>query len=174
MEPLDIEVRPVRVDEMAAAGEVTTAGYLSDGLLTRADGTVDRTYQARLADTVVRARQADVLVAVERPSSGVVLGTVTWCPPGSPWRELAGTEEQGEFRMLSVAPAGRGRGIGQALVAACLQRARDAQMREVLLSSLPTMTAAHRLYGRNGFVRDPELDHSPTPGVALWGFRLRL
>jgi hypothetical protein len=29
MEPLDIEVRPVRDDEMAAAGEVTTAGYLS-------------------------------------------------------------------------------------------------------------------------------------------------
>lgn len=174
MEPLMIEVRPVRADEMTAAGEVTAAGYLADDLLTRADGAVDTTYQAHLADTAARARQADVLVAVERSTTGVVLGTVTWCPPGSPWRELAGAEDQGEFRMLSVAPAGRGRGVGQALVAACLQRARDAGMREVLLSSLPTMTAAHRLYRRNGFVRDEELDHSPAPGVALWGFRLRL
>lgn len=94
---------------------------------------------------------------------------MTWCPPSSARRELAVDEDQGEFRMLSVTPAGRGRGIGQALVAACLRRALVARMREVLLSSLPTMTAAHRLYGRNGFVRHVALDRSPVLGVALWG-----
>ena len=67
----------------------------------------------------------------------------SWCPPGSACRELATAEDQGEFRMLSVAPVVRGQGIGQALVADCLLRARGAGMREVLLSSLPTMTAAH-------------------------------
>lgn len=174
MESSKIEVRPVRDDELTATGEVTAAGYLADGLLTRGDGTFDMAYQARLLDTRLRARQADVLVAVERSTVGVVLGTVTWCPPGSAWRELAIAGDQGEFRMLSVAPAGRGQGIGQALVADCLHRARGAGMREVLLSSLPTMTAAHRLYGRNGFVRDVALDHSPTPGLELWGFRLLL
>lgn len=169
-----IEVRPVRDEELTATGEVTAAGYLADGLLTRDDGTLDLAYQARLLDTRLRARQADVLVAVDRLAAGVVLGTVTWCPPGSAWRELATAEDQGEFRMLSVAPPGRGRGVGQDLVAECLRRARGAGMREVLLSSLPTMTAAHRLYARNGFVRDAALDHSPTPRVALWGFRLLL
>ena len=47
-------------------------------------------------------------------------------------------------------------------------------MREVLLSSLPQMTAAHALYREFGFVRAPELDHSPKPRVDLWGFVLDL
>jgi hypothetical protein len=47
-------------------------------------------------------------------------------------------------------------------------------MREVLLSSLPMMTAAHALYRECGFVRAPELDHSPKPDVHLWAFRLSL
>jgi hypothetical protein len=45
-------------------------------------------------------------------------------------------------------------------------------MREVLLSSLPQMTAAHALYHDFGFIRAPELDHSPKPHVHLWAFRL--
>jgi hypothetical protein len=47
-------------------------------------------------------------------------------------------------------------------------------MREVLISSLPQMTAAHALYREFGFVRAPALDHSPKPQVHLWGLRLVL
>jgi hypothetical protein len=36
------------------------------------------------------------------------------------------------------------------------------------------MTAAHRLYLRQGFVRDPSLDWEGEPGLWLRGFRLRL
>jgi len=42
------------------------------------------------------------------------------------------------------------------------------------MSSLAEMTAAHRLYGRLGFVRAPELDWEPVPGIVLLGFRLPL
>jgi ribosomal protein S18 acetylase RimI-like enzyme len=77
--------------------------------------------------------------------------------------------------MLSVAAAGRRRGVGRALVnAACLDRARAQGMREVLISSLPQMTAAHALYREFGFIRAPELDHSPKPHVRLWALRLNL
>ena len=76
--------------------------------------------------------------------------------------------------MLSVGAAGRRRGVGRALVEACLDQARAAGMREVLLSSLPQMAAAHALYRELGFVRAPELDHSPKPHVDLWGFVLDL
>ena len=76
--------------------------------------------------------------------------------------------------MLSVAAAGRRRGVGRALVNACLDRARAQGMHEVLISSLPQMTAAHALYGEFRFVRAPELDHSPKPDVHLWALRLNL
>jgi ribosomal protein S18 acetylase RimI-like enzyme len=157
--------------EYAEAGRVTAEGYHADDLLRRPDGLIDAEYEARLADADRRARMAVLMVAVD---DGKVLGTVTWCPPTSPLRELATRRDQAEFRMLSVAPAGRRRGVGHALVEACLDRARLEGMREVVLSSLPQMTAAHALYREFGFVRAPELDHSPKPDVHLWAFRLSL
>ena len=94
-------------------------------------------------------------------------------PAASLLRELATCPDQAEFGMLSVAPAGR-RGVGRAPVAACLDRAREQGMGEVLISSLPLMTSAHALYRQFGFVRAPDLDQSPKPNVHLWAFRLVL
>ena len=167
---MTIEVRVARPDEYEEVGRLTAAGYRADDLLSRADGAEDH-YEAVLLDAARRAGEAHVLVAAD---DGVLLGTVTWSPPGSPWRELARGPKQGEFRMLAVAPAGRRRGAGRALALECLRRATTAGMREVLISSLPQMTKAHGLYASLGFARDPSLDHSPVPGVHLWGFRLRL
>jgi GNAT superfamily N-acetyltransferase len=164
-------VRVAEPAEYAEAGRVTAGAYRADDLLRRTDGVIDTDYEAELTDAGRRAREAELLVAV---ADGQVLGTVTWCPPRSPWRELATRPDQAEFRMLSVATVGRRRGVGRALVEACLDRARAAGMREVLLSSLPQMTAAHALYREFGFVRAPELDHSPKPRVDLWGFVLDL
>ena len=76
--------------------------------------------------------------------------------------------------MLSVAPAGRRRGVGRAMVEACLSRARRDRMSEVVIWSHPLMIAAHRLYRPMQFERAYDLDGSPAPGVHLWGFRLRL
>jgi predicted N-acetyltransferase YhbS len=127
-------VRVAEPTEYAEAGLVTADAYRIDDLLRRADGLVDTAYEAELTDAARRASEAKLLVAVD---DGQVLGTVTWCPPTSPWRELATKPDQAEFRMLSVAAAGRRRGVGRALVTACLDRARAEGMREVLLSSLP-------------------------------------
>jgi ribosomal protein S18 acetylase RimI-like enzyme len=164
-------VRVALPGEYPDAGRITAEGYHADDLLRRPDGLIDNEYEARLADADRRAREAELMVAVD---DGKVLGTVTWCPPTSPLRELATRPDQAEFRMLAVAPAGRRRGVGRALVDACLDRARAESMREVLLSSLPQMTAAHALYREFGFVRAPELDHSPKAQVHLWAFRLSL
>lgn len=174
-------VRLARPAEYAATGQVAETGYAVDGLLERTDGTQDDDYRHQLLDAAARAAEAELLVAVDTdpvagpgdPDPGVI-GTVTWCPLGSPWRQLAREDHQGEFRMLAVAPAGRRRGVGRALVEACLDRARAVGMTEVVLSSLPTMNHAHALYRSHGFVRVPELDFSPVAGVDLWGFRLGL
>jgi ribosomal protein S18 acetylase RimI-like enzyme len=167
----DIEVRIAREDEYAAVGALTVAGYDADGYLVTSDGRYDDDYAGWLADTAPRGRQSILLVAVEGHE---LLGTVTWCQPGSPDRQLAIADNQGEFRTLSVAPKGRRRGVGRALVVDCIDRARATGLTEVMLCSLSVMKPAHTLYESLGFVRRPELDWSPLPDVRLWAFSLDL
>ena len=164
-------IRTVREDEYDAVGALTVAGYDADGYLVYPDGTYDDDYAGWLADTAPRGRDGVLLVAVEGDQ---LLGTVTWCPYGSPFAQLAKEPHQGEFRTLSVAPEARGRGIGRALVEDCLDRGRASGLTETLLCSLPEMLPAHRVYTRLGFVRRPELDWSPGPGVDLWAFSVTL
>jgi ribosomal protein S18 acetylase RimI-like enzyme len=76
--------------------------------------------------------------------------------------------------MLAVDPAVRDRGVGEALVRTCLDRARAAGKARMVLSTDPRMTAAHRLYGRLGFSRLPERDWTPVPGVELRVYALDL
>jgi ribosomal protein S18 acetylase RimI-like enzyme len=164
-------VRLAHEDEHVAVGALTVAGYDADNYLVLPDGGYDHHYADWLADAGPRSRDADLLVAVDGDR---LLGTVTWCPHTSRFAQLAREPHQGEFRTLSVAPAARGRGVGRALVAECLGRARAARLTEVLLCSLDQMVPAHRLYASFGFVRRPELDWRPDPGVNLWAFSLAL
>jgi ribosomal protein S18 acetylase RimI-like enzyme len=159
-----VEIRQALPAEFAAVGELTLAAYVGDG---HVPAGVD--YVEELRDTEGRAATAEIWVAVdaERP-----VGAVTWCPLGSPLREIA-RDDEGEFRMLAVSPEVRGRGIGEALVRRCVTRSQEAGFAGVALSSLPTMTAAHRVYERLGFTRDPGSDWSPVPGVVLWAYRTR-
>lgn len=167
----ELRVRIAREDEYAAAGDLTVAGYEADGYLVRLDGSYDDDYAGWLADTAPRGRDSVLLVAVEGDK---LLGTVTWCPPGSPSRQLAVADSQGEFRTLSVAPEGRRRGVARALVVDCLDRARVAGLTEIVLSSLSVMKPAHVLYESLGFVRRPELDWFPRPDVHLWAYSIDL
>lgn len=157
-----MRVRLARPEDLAAAGEVTVAANAAFR-----SGPEDP-YVARLRDAAARAEQAELWVAVEAGSERV-LGTVTTCPPGSPWRELA-REGEGEFRMLAVAPDAQGRGVGEALVRHVLAHYRRDGARAVVLSSLVEQSAAHRLYARHGFTRLPERDWDPLPGVHLIAF----
>ncbi|MGW1377286.1 GNAT family N-acetyltransferase [Streptomyces sp. NPDC002446] len=166
---MDITIRPVRQAEFGVVGELLVAVYLADGLLVAGEGD---TYAAKLREVAERAEQADVLVAVEGPGERVV-GTVTFSAYGSPYAELARPGE-GEFRMLAVASEGRGRGVGEALVAACLERARVLGLHGMVLSSPRHVRPAHRLYRRLGFERAEERDWEPVPGVMLWAFAREL
>lgn len=161
-----MRIRPARPEDLAAVGEVTAAAYSP---FTRGP---EDPYVERLRDAASRAREAELWVAVPDDSEEV-LGSVTICPAGSPWREVA-REDEGEFRMLSVAPGTQGQGIGSALVEHVLDHFRSAGARAVVLCSLVEMQAAHRLYARHGFTRLPDRDWQPVPGVHLLAFGVTL
>ena len=69
--------------------------------------------------------------------------------------------------MLAVAPDARGAGAGTALATLCEERSREHGAVGMALSTLAAMTAAHRIYERLGYTRDPDRDWSPLPGVEL-------
>ncbi|MGH9125660.1 MAG: GNAT family N-acetyltransferase [Acidimicrobiales bacterium] len=128
-------------------------------------------YAEELADVSGRAAVAEVLVAVDRND---IVGSVTFIPDGKcPFAEDIRDGECG-VRMMAVAPSAQGRGVGQLLLEAALARGRELGREAVFLHSTPQMTAAHRLYQRNGFVRTPERDWFPVPELSLLAFRLEL
>lgn len=163
-----LSIRLARPDELDAAGEAVRTAYATDGL---AGGG----YLETLADARDRARDAQIAVAVlddDTPQAQVV-GSVTFTLPGSRWAELSRSGEA-EFRMLGVLPQARGLGAGSGLVEWCLRRAASHGARRMVICSLTTMTTAHRLYASHGFVRRPDLDWSPGPGITLLGYSLDL
>ena len=162
-----VTVRTAREDEYAAVAELTVEVYVGGGFTP-----ADSDYVAQLADADGRARAADLLVAID-PRDGRLLGSVALAVAGGSYAETAGPGEA-VFRMLAVHPAARGRGVGAALVQQCLQRAVAAGCTRMVISTQPTMTAAHRLYERMGFARLPEGNWSPRPGVCLWSYARRL
>jgi ribosomal protein S18 acetylase RimI-like enzyme len=127
-------------------------------------------YARELVDVGRRAVEAEVLVAVDE----ALLGCVTFVPDDrSPWAEQLAADESA-IRMLAVDPAAQRRGVGRALLDACIRRARQLGRSAVFLHSTPWMVAAHGLYLQAGFVRLPDRDWTPVPNVPLWAFRLDL
>ncbi|MGI5194949.1 GNAT family N-acetyltransferase [Streptomyces sp. CA-288835] len=153
---MDIAIRQAAPEEYETLGEITAQAYLGDGLL---DFGESDEYLGELRNVAKRAAAAEVLVAVEH---GRVLGGVTFVPSGGPMADIAEPGEA-EIRMLAVAPEARGRGIGEALVRACMDRARAEGCVGIVLSTQRAMHAAHRIYERLGFTRTPERDWNPIP-----------
>ncbi|MCG2799475.1 MAG: GNAT family N-acetyltransferase [Cellulomonas sp.] len=152
-EPNGVLVRVALPRDVDAAGALTAEAYLADRLLTDDDG-----YEAELRDARRRAREAVLLVAVvPAGNSEAVVGSLTLAPYGSSYAEVARPGES-ELRMLAVAPEARRQGLAAELVLASLREAVAGGADRVVLSTLDSMRAAHRLYERLGFVAAPERD----------------
>jgi ribosomal protein S18 acetylase RimI-like enzyme len=124
------------------------------------------------------------LVAVEAGARGQVLGAVVLAHRGGPLA-LTAKEGEAEIRMLVVNPEARGRGVGEALVRECQNRAAlpPHSAHTMVLHTQPLMVAAQRLYERLGFVRVPARDLTFGPeaqGPAgpstreRWAYALRM
>jgi ribosomal protein S18 acetylase RimI-like enzyme len=160
-----VTVREARPDEYEAIADATEAAYraVSD------EATDD--YLRVIRGVAARARAATVLVAVDE--SGAVVGSVTYVDgPANRFAELERDGEAG-MRMLAVAPAAQGKGIGRLLARAVVDRARAEGRTGLAIYTRPSMTSAHRLYRSMGFVRDTERDWEFAPGEWLWAMALR-
>jgi ribosomal protein S18 acetylase RimI-like enzyme len=154
-------VRDALPGELAEVGEIRVTAYQEAGYLSPGSGYAP----------VLRALGSDgagtVLVAVD---GGRIVGTVMLRSEG---QVVAGPDEA-EIRALAVAPDGQGRGTGSALLRAALERAARDGVRHIVLLTQPEMLPAQRLYQRAGFCRLPDRDWSPTPGIELLAYGLRL
>lgn len=167
MGPMAFTVRRAVPTDFEAVGEITVRSYVDDGHLPPGIA-----YAAVLADAETRAREAELWVAVEETSDRV-LGSVTFAGPGTSYAEVS-ADGEGEFRMLAVDHSARGRGVGEALVRRCIDRARELGLTGLAMSTQPSMAPAHRVYERLGFTRVPERDWEPVPGVSLLAYHLSL
>ena len=161
---MGVRVREATISEYSTAGEVCVAAYDADGQLVGG-------YENTLRDVAARVQHGQVLVAVE--DSGRIVGCVTFVLAGQRYAELSGPGEA-EFRMLAVDPDAQGRGVGAALVQACIDIAEKKTLSGLVICVRDFNVGAQRLYERFGFRRLPGKDWSPLPGVELLAMRLDL
>lgn len=163
MSPADppVRVRPMRPEESARVAALTLAAY-------DRYGRISGPYREQLADPAGRAAGSTALLVAELDAE--VVGTVTDLRPGdAQWEGRPVPEGDCGFRVLAVDPRAEARGVGRALVSACLDRARAEGRHRAVITSMAWMTRAHRLYRQLGFVRRPDLDVR-FPGGEGWVF----
>lgn len=90
-------------------------------------------------------------------AEGALLGSIAYGAHGTPYAEIARNGEV-ELRMLAVASEARGRGAGELLMRAALATALGEGYERVVLSTMPAMRAAQRMYERLGLERAPARD----------------
>lgn len=99
--------------------------------------------------------RGEVLLALSDETN--VIGMIIVATDSNPYRQVAGSGEA-EMQLLATHPASRTRGVGEALCRAFETRAVERGLSSAVLSTQPTMHAAHRLYLRMNFVRNPARD----------------
>ncbi len=77
------------------------------------------------------------------------------------------------FRLLAVDPAAKGLGIGKLLTNACIQKAKDLGLSQVIIHTTKAMQQAWKMYENLGFKRSEDLDFLQGE-LPVFGFRLYL
>ena len=84
-----------------------------------------------------------------------------------------GEKNAAAFRLLAVAPAARGKGVGKLLVNECIKKARTGKLGQIIIHSTMAMQTAWKMYEQLGFVRSADLDFLQGQ-LPVYGFRLLL
>ncbi|HEU5291546.1 MAG TPA: GNAT family N-acetyltransferase [Cyclobacteriaceae bacterium] len=77
------------------------------------------------------------------------------------------------FRLLAVSPLARGQGIGKFLTEACIHKAKDKKVTQMIIHTTKAMQTAWKMYENIGFKRSEDLDFKQGE-LPVFGFRLEL
>ena len=170
-------IRDARAEDRASIRDLTLAAYAEYATI------MTPTAWAGLRQAVLAALEAEGaeerIVAEQDgapPYIGIpLLGSVMLYPPAANAYGAAVAEAGWpELRLLAVAAAARGQGVGTALVEECIRRARRAGASALGLHTSESLQAAIRMYERMGFVRAPAGDFRPSGAELVMAYRLAL
>ena len=99
------------------------------------------------------------------PGAYQLIASLDGTPVGMAGGFLAEEPEAAELVSMWIAPAGRGQGVGDALMTAIEDWARDAGARVLKLSVVDGNDPAHNLYLRSGFADTDELGDLMADGI---------
>ncbi|WP_197030039.1 GNAT family N-acetyltransferase [Cellulomonas sp. URHE0023] len=153
-------MRTARPDELDTVAVLTEHGFATGPF----GPTKDPERLALLRDAAGRAAAGDLLVAADE---GRLVGTVSLVRPGTGYTRQARADEA-EVRLLTTAPEARGLGVGAALMAASIERARAWGVSGLVLDTGARNAASQRLYHRLGFVR--LVDRETIEGLVVFGY----
>lgn len=163
-------IRDARSDERAAITELTLAAYAEYGtvMAPSAWAALERAVRTALATDDPAER-----IVAER--GGALVGSVLLYPPSvDTYHGALAPTSVPEVRLLAVAPAARGQGVGRTLMDECIRRARRIGATALGLHTSDSMQAAMQLYARLGFVRAPQDDFQPHGAELVKAYRLPL
>ncbi len=166
----EIKIRVARNEDRDSARKVTLAAFQEYAAIMPAPRW--ERYRDNIVATLADVAPAQQIVAEKK---GTIVGSALLYPPGTAFS----TPDEGdlacpEVRLLAVAPEARGQGIGTLLMEECIRRARSLGASCLNLHTTDMMKVAKRMYERMGFIRAPELDFHPDPGVIVKAYRLGL
>ena len=169
-----IEIRLARAEELPALGALVAEAYAA---LPGMPGPDEQPgYYAMVRDVAARVRNPAIRVLAAVTPGGELLGSADFIEDMASYAS-GGTASQrvgaAGIRLLAVAPAARGRGIGKALTDHCIQRARELGRSAVVLHTTRAMQTAWRMYEQLGFRRSPDLDFRQG-ALEVFGFELPL
>jgi GNAT superfamily N-acetyltransferase len=170
----ELHIRDARADDQDTIRDVTLSAYQEYASVMDAhrQGSWD-VYRRSILTALATVQLAEQIVAEQ---DDTIVGTVLLLPAGTVLTLPNGasvTLTYPEVRLLAVAPARRGRGVGAALVRECLRRTRESGATALTLHTTDMMRVAMGMYERMGFARAPELDFHPTPEITIKGYRYR-
>lgn len=164
-EAAGVTIRSAREDELDRVAEIIVAAFGQYAAQMSPDAW--SSFAVDIANVRGRMSDADILVA-ER-DGGDIVGTISHY---AHWR--GAQADTSALRLLAVEPDEQGEGVGRALMEHCINGARQAGKERIAFTSIDEMQYMRALAEKLGFVRDPNLDHEPAPGVRARGYYLKL